>query len=153
MTRRGRPPKKAEHVKRVEGSDEARERLALILRTLGGELSVAEASATLGVSESHFHRLRERALAGAAEALEPRPAGRPPSVVEAQDARVAELQEKLSDMELELRAAHVREQLALVMPHVLQPPGGGADQKKVSRPRKRRGPLWGAKSRRGTSGA
>lgn len=150
MTRRGRPPLKAEHVRRVEGSEEARARLALILRTLGGELSVAEASAQLGVSESHFHRLRERALAGAAEALEPRPAGRPPSVEDPADARVAALQEQLKDMELELRAAQVREQLAMVMPHVLQPPG---DQKKTSRPRKRRGPMWGAKSRRGAGGA
>ena len=145
MTRRGRPPKKAEHVKRVESSDEARERLALILRTLGGELSVSDAAATLGVSESHFHRLRERALAGAAEALEPRPAGRPPSAPDPSDARVAELEQKLSDMELELRAAQVREQLAMVMPHVLEAP---SDQKKLRRPRKRRGRVWGAKTRR-----
>jgi transposase len=134
----------------VEGSDEARERLALILRTLGGELSVAAASATLGVSESHFHRLRERALAGAAEALEPRPGGRPQSVVDPADARVAELQEQLRDMELELRAAQVREQLALVMPHVLQPPAS-ADKKKARRPRKRRGPMWGVEARRRAS--
>ena len=144
MTRRGRPPKKAEHVERVEGSAEARERLALILRTLGGELTVSEAAATLGVSESHFHRLRERALAGAAEALEPRPAGRPPRVEEPADARVAELEERVKEMEIELRAADIRERLAVVMPHVLQPP---PDQKKASRPRKRRGRLWGAKAR------
>src|SRR5262245_17022694 len=102
MARRGRPPRGAEHANGVEGSTEARARLELILRTLGGELSVAEASTSLGISESHFHRLRERALAGAVEALEPRPAGRPPSVEELPPERVSELEQKVADLELEL---------------------------------------------------
>lgn len=139
MTRRGRPPLKAGHVNGIDGSEEARTRLAFILRVLGSDLTVAEASAALGVSESHFHRLRERALAGATEALEPRPAGRPPAVEDPVDARVAELEEKLRELELELRAAQVREQLAMVLPHVLQPPAPRAtDQKKRARRRKRR---------------
>ena len=42
MARKGRPPLKAAHARKVEGSDEAKERLELILKTLSGELSVAE---------------------------------------------------------------------------------------------------------------
>jgi hypothetical protein len=124
MGRRGRPPKGAAHVDRIEDvSAETRERLRRIVQTLTGEVSVGEACAELGVSESQFHRLRERALAGAAEALEPRPAGRPrapePSVHEQ---RIVELERELQQMKVSLRAAELREELALVMPHVLQPP-------------------------------
>lgn len=149
MARRGRPPLKAAHARRVEGSAEAKERLELILETLSGERSVADACEALGVSEAHFHRLRERALSGAAEALEARPAGRPPVADEdAQDPRVTELEAELRDLKLELHASRVREELAMVMPHVLQPPEDvEADQKKRRRPRKRRGPQWGKRKK------
>ena len=125
---------------------EAKERLERILKTLNGELTVAEASAELGVSEAHFHRLRKRALAGAVEALEARPAGRPPAAGEPDDARVAELEQQLRDMALELRASQVREELAMVLPGVLQPPAEG--EKKKRRPRKRRGGRWGRRKKR-----
>ena len=105
----------------------------MILRTLSGELSVGEACEKLGVSEPHLHRLRERALAGAAEALEPRPAGRRAEVPDPVDARVAELEAQLDELTLELRASQVREQIAVPMPSLLQPPGG---QKKKRRRRR-----------------
>tara|TARA_B100001750_G_scaffold115557_3_gene91568 strand:+ start:590 stop:1000 length:411 start_codon:yes stop_codon:yes gene_type:complete len=110
-------------VDRVEASGEAKTRLQRIVQTLTGEVSVAEACADLGVSESHFHRLRDRALAGAAEALEPRPAGRPRGATPtAAQERIAELEDDLTEMQFQLRAAELREELALVMPHVLRPP-------------------------------
>ena len=117
MGRRGRPPKGAAHVSQLEGSAEAKARAECIVQTLAGELTIGEACAELGVSESQFHRLRKRALTGAVEALEPRPAGRPraaePSVDEQ---RIAVLESELHDMEFQLRAAELREELALVMP-------------------------------------
>jgi len=148
MARRGRPPLGAAHAQRVEGSQEAKDRLELILKTIGGELTVAEACDRLGVSEAHFHRLRERALVGAAEALEARPAGRPPTAEPLEDPRVAELREQVSELELELRASQVREELALVMPQVLQPPDGAGAEKKKRRPKRKRGGRWGKRSKR-----
>lgn len=124
MQRRGRPGLGAEHVDGVESGDETKQRLKLILLTLSGELSVRQACEKLGVSEPHFHRLRERALTGAAEALEPRPAGRPASVEDPGLARLAELEEQVAQLSLELRASQVREQIAVLMPHLLRPAGG-----------------------------
>jgi len=133
MERRGRPGLGTEHVERVEATDETKQRLKVILQTLSGELSVLEACEKLGVSEPHFHRLRERALTGAAEALEARPAGRPAEVDDAADARVAELEDRLGEMTLELRASQVREQIAVLMPHLLQPVGGGKKKRRRKR--------------------
>ncbi len=132
MERRGRPGRGVEHVERVDSSEETKQRLKLILQTLSGDLSVSAACETLGVSEPHFHRLRERALTGAAEALGPRPAGRPAILRDASDARVSELEEKLEELKLELHASQVREQIAVLMPHLLLPAGG----KKNSRGRR-----------------
>src|SRR5690349_25008390 len=115
MERRGRPGLGVEHVENVDASDETKQRLKAILQTLSGELSVAEACGKLGVSEPHFYRLRERALTGAAEALEPRPAGRPPPEVVEADARVAELEDHLGELTLELRAAPVGVEVAVVV--------------------------------------
>jgi transposase-like protein len=133
MERRGRPGRGVEHVERVDSSEPTKQRLRLILQTLSGELSVSAASEMLGVSEPHFHRLRERALTGAAEALEPRPAGRPAILRTASDERVAELEEKLEQMKLELHASQVREQIAVLMPHLLLPAG---ESKKNSKRRR-----------------
>ena len=82
MTARGRPPLGARHADKLEGSEQASERLGLILRTISGEVTVAEACALLEVSEAHFHRLRDQALQGALAALEPKPPGRPPEPVD-----------------------------------------------------------------------
>ena len=133
MERRGRPGLGVEHVENVESSAETKRRLKVILQTLSGELSVVDACDKLGVTEPHFHRLRERALTGAAEALEPRPAGRPAEVDEVTDARVAELEEQLEEMTIELRASQVREQIAVLMPHLLQPAGGGKKKRRRKR--------------------
>jgi uncharacterized small protein (DUF1192 family) len=105
----------------VPASPQAKHRLEVILRTIAGEMTVAEACAALGIGESRFHALRKDVLTQAAGALEPRPAGRPADEhnheVEALKARVAEL-------EAEQRAALLREEIARVMPELLHPPEG-----------------------------
>lgn len=140
MTLRGRPSLGVGHVDRLEGDLLTKERLQTILRVLGGELRVTDACATLGVSEAQFHRLRERALQGALTALEPRPPGRPRSELVEEVSRVAALQAQLDDLAMELRAAQLREEIALVMPHLLQPRGEkktGTARRKRRRPRRR----------------
>jgi hypothetical protein len=106
-------------VEKVSGSAETKKRLKVILETLSGERSVEDACATLGVKEAQFHRLREEALAGAAAALEPRPSGRPRHEQDASAAEVAALKAEVLELKVNLRAAEIREELALTMPHVL----------------------------------
>src|SRR5262249_55643733 len=121
---------------------EARRRLTLVLETLAGRRGVAAACALLGVGESRFHALRARALRAALRGLEPRPAGPPgapagggPPAGEAGRGgraprpgrggapRQAELEAEVRALRLDRRAARVREELALALPHLLRRPG------------------------------
>lgn len=138
MNKRGRPGLGARHAHGGDGSDHAKLRAELILRVLAGEIRVTEAAASLGVSEAHFHRLRERAIEGAIEALEPRPAGRPAAEVDPRDARIAELEVLLHERNVELRAAQLREEIALVMPHLLVPRGTRVGRRTSSAKKKAR---------------
>ena len=122
MTKRGRPPLKLGHVDRLPGSDEARNRLRIILATLTGEKTIPEACAELRIGESRFHELRNEFLVKGVESLEPRPLGRPPdpgpSEMERENLRLHRENEQLK---LEVQAAQIREEIALVMPHILKP--------------------------------
>jgi hypothetical protein len=122
MLKRGRPPLGLGHVDRLPGSDEARARLRIILATLSGEKTIPAACAELRVGESRFHELRNEFLAKGVESLEPRPLGRPPdpgpSDLERQNLRLHRENEQLK---LEVQAAQIREEIAMVMPHVLKP--------------------------------
>ena len=120
MTRRGRPPKGAGLVEQLEGSEAAKERLKQILKTFTGELTVAEASRMLGIGEARFHALRCEMLEAATQALEPKAKGRPAAPEPTQEKReLTELKEQVDDLTVELKAAHIRTKIALVMPHLL----------------------------------
>ena len=69
-----------------------------------------------GVGESQFHRLRQMALQAALEALVPRPPGRPARAPEAPG--VVELERQQRELRLEVEAAQVREEIALVLPRL-----------------------------------
>jgi hypothetical protein len=118
---RGRPPKGAELVDGLESSTQAKERLKIILQTIAGELSVIDACASLNISEARFHELRSETLHAAAAHLEPKPVGRRPQQADAQAAETAALKEQIQELKIDLRAAQIREELALLMPHVLKP--------------------------------
>jgi len=127
---RGRPPLGAEIVEHLTGSPQAKQRLAVILRALAGEIPVPQACQELGVGESRFHELRNEVLQHALEDMEAKPRGRPPSPQE--DARVADLQRQIQALKIDLRAAQIREELATMLPHVLhhpKGPGGGGGKK------------------------
>jgi transposase-like protein len=72
-----RPPAGVGHVDRLDGPEDLKWRLRVLLETLVGHISVAQACEELGVSESRLHELRRQALVGALGALMPRPPGRP----------------------------------------------------------------------------
>src|SRR5262245_39463775 len=133
---RGRLPSGPEYVEKLEGPQDAKRRLELILRTLAGTCRVQEACEQLGLSEARFHQLRLEALQAALDGLTPRPAGRP--AAPPADPRVAELQQQPESLRPELPAAQPREEIALVLRRLVQPAetGPGDDPGKKA-PRRR----------------
>ena len=109
---RGRLPAGVEAVWRLNGSDEARRRLQVILEVVAGQCRVQQACERLEVGPTQFERLRTRVLEAALEALEPRPAGRPSQPVQPLSGRVAELEEEVRQLERELVLSRAREELA-----------------------------------------
>jgi hypothetical protein len=138
---RGRKIEAAQLVARLDGSARARARLEVLLEALAGKRTKADGALALGVSERHFHALLSRLLQAALEALEPRCAGRPTRQAEQAGARVAELEGQVRELRLDVRAAQIREEIALAMPHLLQRKGG---TKKAARRKVRRKPAPGS---------
>lgn len=118
--RQGRPSKGSEHVEKLTGSDEAKDRLKAIVATFTGEMTIAEACAHLRVSEARFHQLRDEVLANALSNLEPKLSGRPKQEESAEAARVRELDARVKRLELEVDAGYVRTMIALTMPHLIR---------------------------------
>jgi hypothetical protein len=140
---RGRRPEGAGLVRRLAGSNDAKVRLQMIIEVLSGRRTVTQACARLGLSERRFHALRQCALQAALESLEPRPAGRPARTADG-EASTEALEGIVRDLRLELRAAQVREEIALTMPELLRRTAG---RKKAGRRHDRRA------NPRGTSSA
>jgi transposase-like protein len=103
--------------------------LRVILETMTGDRSVADACTELGVSESRFHQMRREALEGALAGLQARPAGRSAAEPPDMSSKVAELEAENRDLRIDLQASRVRTEIALAMPHLLR------DTKKKSRRR------------------
>jgi hypothetical protein len=113
---RGRRPAGPEYVDQLDGSELAKERLKVVLQTLAGECRVGEACERLGICEQRFHQIREEALRAALAGLEPRPAGRPPQSATTQPLPPQVLLEQVEQLELQLHAARLREEIALTLP-------------------------------------
>lgn len=120
------------HVEKVEATELARERLRCVLATLSGEMTVEQACTELSISPARFAQVREEALGGAAQALEPRAAGRPAKPEP--DAELVAARAEVARLKRELEASRIREEIALTMPHLLRPPQGG--QKGGSAPKR-----------------
>lgn len=113
-----RPPSGPDLVEGAEGSPGAKERLRVILETLSGTKPIAEACAELGIGEAAFHKLRTRVIQEAVEGLEPRKPGRKPEERSETEERARGLEAEVEKLKLELRAAQIREELALTLPHL-----------------------------------
>jgi len=105
----GRKPQGIEQVELLQGSTAAKRLLKVLLANLAGELSVADACAALGLQESRFFELRRGWLEESVAALEPQRPGRP-SVRNPE--RVTVLQERVEQLQWELRVSRLREELA-----------------------------------------
>ena len=139
----GRYPAGPEYVDQLQGSSAAKQRAKVILQTLHGDVRVQEACELLGICEQRFHQLREEMLQAAVARLEARPAGRPRRAAE--PAEVQALKEQLVAKELELRVAHLREEIALAMPHLTLRPDEQAsvpEKKTTGRSKRRARPEW-----------
>jgi hypothetical protein len=112
-------------IENLEGEAAVKNQLETILDVLAGRKTVSDACAELGVSEATFHRMKDKVLIGAAEALIPKAAGRP-STPDDLPSDVKELKRQLLMARIELEASRVREEIALVAPHLLKRP----DEKK-----------------------
>jgi hypothetical protein len=123
-----------ELVQNLDGSEQAKECLTIILETIAGTRTIEDARNDLGVCESRFHQVRMLALGAALNRLEPRPPGRPPKIESPEQERIAELEEALLEKEAELKSAEVRLEIAQVMPQLLQE----EPVKKTSTPKQRR---------------
>jgi transposase-like protein len=115
---RGRPPQGPNLVDHFDADPNTKERLKLLLQTLTGQLSVADACRKLGISQARFFELRAAMLQGALDRLQPKPLGRPVPITEPDSSRIRELEQEILDLRLHLAAAQLREEIALAMPHL-----------------------------------
>lgn len=113
-----RPPKGPGIVEGMDGSEQAKERLHVILETVSGEKTIAEACEELGIGESQFHKIRKEALSGALEQLEPRAVGRPGRGADGELAQ----EERIRELEEELKTLRIREHLTQASPDLELPP-------------------------------
>jgi hypothetical protein len=118
---RGRRPLGPGAVTRLEGSETARKKMEVLLEAMTGHITVGEACVKLGVGEAAYHKLRQRMLQGAMEGLEPRTPGRP-AQVSIVDPKVVELEEEVRQLRIDLRASQIRDEIALLMPHLIKVP-------------------------------
>ena len=114
---RGRRPTGPELVDRLAGSEQARERVKVVLQTMTGELRVQEACEKLQICEQRFDELRLEAIQAAVSSLEPKPTGRPARTTVVAPAEV-KLQARVAELEAELAVAIVRADLAAALPRV-----------------------------------
>jgi hypothetical protein len=116
MTRAGRKPEGPALVRRLDGSDQAKQRLETILATIAGRLSVSRACRELGIEHSMFFRLRTEVLEAGLARLEPRPRGRPPTISLPGEQHCAVLTQRVEELETEVKIAAVREEVARILP-------------------------------------
>ena len=79
----------------------AEERLKVVEMANTGEVRVSELCRAFGVSRGTLRRARDKAEAGALQALERKPAGRPRKPAE--EARIAELEKENESLREEMR--------------------------------------------------
>jgi hypothetical protein len=124
---RGRRPWGPEYAETLKLSELAKERLKVVLQTIAGQCRIGDACSQLGISEQRFDQLREDALRAAGERLELRASGRPVQTPSPAQEQIRLLEAKVAELEVELRVAQTRAEIALVLPQV-----GSAQGKKTT---------------------
>jgi hypothetical protein len=136
---RGRRPSGPGYVEQVSGSKIAKDRARAVLETLTGARRVLEVCQELRISEQRFQQLRAEAVTAAVASMEPGQAGRPKKTPSAEQFRIAQLEQQLADVQVELKAAQARAEIALFLPRTVQAKEvQAASEKKTRRQRKLR---------------
>ena len=128
---RGRHPWGPGYVNQLQGSSQAKQRLRVVLETMTVGCRVQEACQRLGISEQRFDQLRQVSMQSALCGLETKPGGRPRRQHTGTTAEVLALRQRVADLEAELRAAQVREEIALILPRAVREETGS--RKKTTR--------------------
>jgi hypothetical protein len=115
-----RPTDGLKHVERLDGPEYLKRQLRVVLETVTGERSVAEACAELKVSKARLHRLRRQVLEGALEGLRPRRPGRPRKPPPVPPTPREELEAEVKVLREELKMSEIREEIARTMPHLVR---------------------------------
>jgi hypothetical protein len=117
-------------VNRLSGSARAKDRLRVFLETLRGSMTTKQGRELLDLSEAQFHHARHKWIQEALELLEPRRLGRPPRPEGATqaDSELAQLQERVMQLERELRTAEAREQIARIQGMAVEAEKKGAPE-------------------------
>ena len=131
-------------IARQDGSSVARERCAVLMRVIAGELTMESAATQLGLSTQRLHELRERMTAVAVATLEPQAPGRPAAPPpDAKDQRIATLEADLGRTQRDLDCALIRAEIAIVFGDRLggkkndtQQPDGDRRRSSTRRPRR-----------------
>lgn len=134
---KGRKPMGPRLVRSLDGSQLAKQRLEVILETMTGKLTIAEACQQLAISEPRFYQLRTAVLEAGLACLEPRPLGRPPLVESVEAVRIAELTAQLEDAKLDQQAAEIRAAIAAALPR-LQTDDDATLKKTPQQPKRRK---------------
>ena len=121
-----------ELLRRIEASDQARERVKVMLLTLSGDWTVSDALDRLRISRTRFQDLRRRMLREAVWALEGRPTGRPRRAASSESATVSGLRARVDELTHELRVLRASLELA-------HSKAGAAVRRRVSSVRASRG--------------
>lgn len=128
--RRGRPHQGAELVEKLaDGSEVARQRLKVIFQTISGVFTVEQACRILQINRSAFNKLRSQFLANAVQLLEPKTPGRKKKVLTPQELENQRLVEENRRLKFELRAQQLREEIGILMPHLLKEDRSAAGKK------------------------
>ncbi len=101
-----------ELIRKIEASERARERVKVMLLTLCGDWTVADALERLRLSRTRFQDLRRRMLQAAVWALEGRPTGRPRKAADPEGATVAGLRARVDELTYELRVLRASLEIA-----------------------------------------
>lgn len=111
MARVGRKPQGWKLIDHLSGDEDCKARLKAFLRTMTAQCTVPEVCQELGIRQSRFFVLRNDWLQEALGLLEPKPVGRPRKA-EAEDPQVAQLKQRIHQLEQQLMAAELRARLA-----------------------------------------
>jgi hypothetical protein len=125
-----RPPDGLKHVDRLPGTESSKRRLRVILETLIDRRSIESACEELGIGAARLHQLRHQLLVGALDGITARPAGRPRKQAPVEPGRMEALERENARLRLELHTAEIREEIAVLMPHLVR-----REKKRAVRPR------------------